>query len=490
MGVHPFHPVLPVIFRILMRLHIFRQILLLGLACSWGVLPVCASAEERAFWVWHRRDALSEAERTAITASRAVLFWHVGELVVSGTAASWRWRDAAPPESTAVPVVRLELAGKAPLDQPGLVELLVPLADAAGRLQVDCDCPDRLLAEYAAFLKRLRAKVPHLSATALAGWAARPEFAALAKSVERLAVMFYDLRPDPPRLQTGRSITKLADGSVPGAMPLPILERESFRRELASWNACRTPWLAGLPNFFRITVYDAAGRCLGHIRNWNWDEVIFQRALRYEAILAPGLLMLSATADCVIAETPVRAGQWLAVRWPDRVELTGALDAVARSNATGVAWFRFPDSSDASGWSVAQLGNLAGKPTLRLSVEPGGTASSGRLVLKNAGGGDLAPRLEGNDSGQRGYALEVDAPAQVWREAVPGDFWRVGAHADPDGKLIRVPVPFATRLTFWFSPLRAGESLRTGLIQLAPDAAFGQIRYRILPEQPVWKTLP
>jgi hypothetical protein len=41
-------------------------------------------------------------------------------------------------------------------------------------------------------------------------------------------------------------------------------------------------------------------------------------------------------------------------------------------------------------------------------------------------------------------------------------------------------VPFATRLRFQFSQLRAKENLRTGLIQLAPGADFRQTRYRVL----------
>jgi hypothetical protein len=52
-------------------------------------------------------------------------------------------------------------------------------------------------------------------------------------------------------------------------------------------------------------------------------------------------------------------------------------------------------------------------------------------------------------------------------------------------------VPFATRLRFRFAQLRAKENLRTGLIQLAPGADFGQIRYRILntEDNPKWKPL-
>ena len=81
---------------------------------------------------------------------------------------------------------------------------------------------------------------------------------------------------------------------------------------------------------------------------------------------------------------------------------------------------------------------------------------------------------------KRGYALELDAPAPIFREALEGDFWRVASHIDPDTAPKPVPIPLATRLTFWFSHLRAGDSLDTGLIQLAPGANFEEIRYRIV----------
>jgi hypothetical protein len=45
---------------------------------------------------------------------------------------------------------------------------------------------------------------------------------------------------------------------------------------------------------------------------------------------------------------------------------------------------------------------------------------------------------------------------------------------------VAVAVPLATRLTFWFSQLRAGAGLRTGLLQLAPGASLESVRYRVL----------
>ena len=70
-----------------------------------------------------------------------------------------------------------------------------------------------------------------------------------------------------------------------------------------------------------------------------------------------------------------------------------------------------------------------------------------------------------------------------------GGFWRVAAHADPETTPVAVSVPLSTRLTFWFSGLRAGESIKSGLIQLAPNADLSEIRYRILPGDTAWEPL-
>lgn len=422
-----------------------------------------------AFWVWHRRDPLTAKEKQALTPLRALLFWHMGELDLSTSGGKWRWRDPVPVSS--VPVIRINIMGGDPFAQPGLVDSLAKLADAQGRLQIDCDCPDRLLTRYARFLKELRAKVPGLSVTALAGWSRHPAFPALQEAAGELLPMFYDLTPDPPRIG-------------PDAPPLPLLELKAFTRQFAPWKECKARWWAGLPNFSRMTLYDREGRFLGHPRNSSWDDVVFQRTLRFVAAPGPGVVLLKAESDFMLNETPVKAGSTIAVRWVDATVLSQALEAVKESSAKGVALFRLPDSADISGWSISQLRTLADgtnqTTTLRLHRQ------GEQLVLKNESDADLPPRLKGDAPLDRGYALEIDAPEQIWREALAGDFWRVAAHADPDGQAVAVAVPLATRLTFWFSALRAGESVRSGLIQFAPGTDFRQIRYRILPGDQKW----
>jgi hypothetical protein len=103
------------------------------------------------------------------------------------------------------------------------------------------------------------------------------------------------------------------------------------------------------------------------------------------------------------------------------------------------------------------------------------------LVLQNESAADLGPRLAGERHDRdRGYTLELDAPAPVFREAEPGAFFRVTGHVDPESKKpLRASVPSATRLTFWFSHLDARASLRSGIFQLAPGAAASTIRWRV-----------
>jgi hypothetical protein len=181
-----------------------------------------------------------------------------------------------------------------------------------------------------------------------------------------------------------------------------------------------------------------------------------------------------------MGDTPLHRGEFVAARWPDR-------NALRTINAQSVRYFRLPDESDASGWSLQTLAIADATPRLALHA-----SSNETFTLTNESAVDLAPRLSGDAGEQdRGYALELDAPGPVWREAGEGDFWRVTSHVNPETKPAAVAIPLATRLTFWFSHLPAGKTLRSGLIQLAPGAAMAAVRYRVLdcPGVTEWRTL-
>lgn len=437
------------------------------------------------YWVWHRSTPLTNAERAELAAQEAkTLFWNVGEM--ENRFGQWRWK--APPQTLTgvadglrvVPVVRLASEIRQPFTPEALAGLgaeLKSVAGEAGRVQLDFDCPDRLLAEYAAALRVLRGSVPHIAITALAHWPRLPAFAALTREVEEIAPMFYDLQADP----TGVSAS---------APPPPLLDPAQIEAALRPWSACPIPWRAGLPTFARLTVFDRTGLSRGQIPNWSWDDFCFHKSLHTLAPTRLGVTIFRADADTRVASTPIAKDEMVASRFTDRAALAQSVALARAAGAAGIVLFRLSDGTDPGGWSPGDLAKLASPAQPRLILRQ---TSGEFLELINDSPADLAPRLFGEKSDRdRGYALEIDAPAPLFREALAGDFWRVASHARPDTKQpVTVAVPLATRLTFWFSQLRAGGALRTGLLQIAPGASLQSVRYRVVPcaDAAEWKPI-
>jgi hypothetical protein len=449
-----------------------RPLLLLLLALLGGGVAGRAAAVD--FWVWHRTKPLTEEEREKLRAQDVkTLYWHIGEM--ENRTGAWRWKTPArtaqglAPGWRVVPVVRLTSEIRQPFSPaflPPLREELARVAGDHGALQLDYDCPDRLLPEYAAALRALRQAVPHLSITALAQWPRLPGFAALTREVEEIAPMFYDLQADPT-------------GVGANAPPPPLLDPDQFEAVLKPWAQCPIPWRAGLPTFARLTIFDRAGVSRGQIPNWSWDDFCFHKSLHALAPTRLGVTLFRADAATRVAATPVAKDEIVAARFTDRRALALALVQAREAGAAGVVLFRLPDESGPGGWSLGDLAELASAEQPHLVLR---RTAGEELELVNESPVDLAPRLSGEKSDRdRGYALEIDAPAPIFREALAGDFWRVTSHAQPDGeKPGAVVVPLATRLTFWFSQLRGRAALQTGLLQLAPSASIDALRYRIL----------
>ena len=432
-----------------------------------------ADSFDRAYWVWHRAQPLTVEETAELSRQQVhTLFWNIGELENRG--GIWNWKkaplalDPLAPEFHVVPVVRLTIGDDnplAPASIAGLVEKL-RIVTHRGEVQLDFDCPDRLLGDYATALAVIRRTFPHLSITALTHWTGLREFPALARNLEEIAPMFYDLQADP----TGIS----AD-----APPPPLLDPESIGRALRRWSRCPIPWRAGLPSFARLTVFDPTGLSRGQIPNWSWDDFCFHKNLHSLGPTRLGVTLLRADSDIRVAHTAVVKGEIVASRTVDRAALSKALEQAREAGAAGAIFFRLADDTDPSGWSLANLGDLGSASTPQLILRP---TTDERLELVNDSAIDLSPRLSGEkDDRDRGYALEIDAPAPLFREALGGDFWRVASHANPDSpKPVPSEIPLATRLTYWFSHLPARSRLQTGLLQFAPGANLASLRYRIL----------
>jgi hypothetical protein len=183
------------------------------------------------------------------------------------------------------------------------------------------------------------------------------------------------------------------------------------------------------PNFARLTLYNTAGKSRGHIRQWRWNDVCFNAAL-VDANIKAGAetVLLRAVRKTQIAGHAIDENELIAARWPNRSALAEAVVAAKAAKANGVIFFRLPDATPGGGWSLPQLARLGSSETPRLVLR---RSAEGTLQLSNESAVDVEPRLVGESDRDRGYALEVDAPAPIWREAMEGDFWRVTAHANP-----------------------------------------------------------
>lgn len=447
-------------------------------------------AGEVSFWVWKRDLALSARQQDLLRqAGTHSLLWHAGSL----RAESGRWVPETallfPGERMSgvayTPVFRLTPSKENALSPAAAVDLAARIRALApggfAEAQIDFDCPNRLLPQYAEFLRVCRdALAPvRLSATALAGWSEATAFARLQAGVDALYPMFYDLQPDAPaEVRAGRVLPPLAGATV--------------ARQLKSWSACRIPWHAGLPGFARVTIFDVQGKSRGHIRQWSWDAVAFHPALQTLAQPAAGVTLLRAQKDCLLGQTAVAAGETVACRLPDETSLREAIAQARAARAAGIAVFRLPEGGASGGWSLAEWTSLLGVP--KPAAPAFRLARSGEAIeLTNISAIDLPPQLAGPGGAQdRGWQLEVEAGggATAFREASAGDFAAVHGHRQPDApQPVHAAIPLAERLTFWFADLPAGGTRRSGLLLLAPGA--GPLRWRIpgSPNQSSWQSL-
>ncbi len=448
------------------------------------------------FWVWNRAQPLTPTERTTLRAAGIDrLYWQAGELELHGADLVFRRTTPLPADPAAlppdvaspeiIPVVRVSTAIRSPeqFSNEALGRALRPVVDATpGReVQIDFDCPDRLLPLYAERLRAARqgADIRHLTITALAGWADAPSAATLWPAIDAVYPMLYDTRTDPTP----------TPGDPSPCHPRRLLDPDELAARLRSWKNCPVPWYAGLPVFARVTLYDAAGHSRGHLRAWDWDDLVFNPALTLDRAPAGGTTLFRATQPTRVGESALSAGGYAAARTAERAAVQAGVVQAQSAGARGIVFFRLPDppsplAPTGGGWSLPQVLALRAPtetlPTLRLARAQDG---SERWTLRNDSDHDLPPRVA---AAGRGYALELEltGSAAGWREALPGGFYRVVGHVFPaaDGstdKPAAVAIPLARRLTFWFGALPARTTLTTGLVQLAPGMDPAALRFHV-----------
>ncbi|MCW1915015.1 DUF3142 domain-containing protein [Luteolibacter sp. GHJ8] len=433
---------------------------------------VSVTVSESSFWVWHRSSDLSDGEIAALRSVAAPrLYWQIAE---------FGWRDGKwtprslgkPPEPlpdggpVIVPVVRLD---------PGADSLLKPEAaaslvrwlrfhygDAPPRiLQLDYDCPLRLLPRYAGYLWELKSQLglEEISVTALASWIDSPALADLGEVVSELVPMFYDIAPDPP--------DQVSRGTF---VPMAGAEAEKW---IGRWKACRTPWRAGLPNFERLTLFESDGNLVGHLRQWS-PESLAASSLFEPLDQAPGLASYRVIRAGSLDGTALEPGQILAWRAPGEDSLRRLLAASTSSGSRGIVWFALPGPGLRASYSPSHLSALSKGsellPSLRMRID-----GDGRVVLRNDGPADLS--IKPGEAPHR-LVLEANQP-HTFKARGPGRFFSLEPH--PDSAL---SIEFSQRIALSFVELRVGSEIasESGLI---PSREGRELRWSLDDSAPV-----
>jgi hypothetical protein len=466
--------------------------ILFGTIVSWFALAgawLCIAAGQPdaveaspppAWWVWNRTTSLT-AEEAATIQRHGVkeLQWNLGTLTRKGTqwtGAEKLYLPARVKEVSIIPVVRLHHA-PATIAEPAADEALAELLSRlCGRLdcktlQLDYDCPDRLLPRYAEALSKVRKRIApvRLSVTALAGWPRVAGFEELCASADELVPMFYDLEEN-------------ADAE----RRAPLLSDTTVREQIPLWARCTASWRAGLPNFTRVTVLDAEDKTLGHVDTWRWETLVYNPAWEVRSTTTLGMTELRARTASKVGRNPVAQGGGLLVRWPDLKVLQAASESARAAGARGVVLFKLPQADSPSGWSLSTvLGALNDKALKELLPAPQDfrlLQEESRLTLVHQGSMDLPPRLGPAsrdleaDSARSGWSLELDLPPAALAEFTAGDF--AGRDTQQEQKTGHVVVQLPH--------LRSGGSLRSGYFQyLHPPAV---LRWRIPQLSPLWQT--
>ncbi len=405
-----------------------------------------------AYWVWHRSSPLTDAELQSLReAGVKRLYWQAFETGWDGK--GWKSNRISSPQRyyegiEVIPVFRLkpESAFLGSPDAPALLARQVRLwlegkAEPA-EMQIDFDCPDRLLGKYADFLTELGMVLSpvKISITALASWPGRADFRKLARSVVSLAPMFYDLEADAPADILMGNYRPMADPSA--------------AKWIASWSSCSRKWVAGLANFERVSFFDDQGRLIGHARGWTHDALFFRRGLRVEHP-GNGITVFHADQAISVAGTRIPAGGRVVHRMPEMASLRTLVEASDRAGASHVIYFTLPGPGIEGAYTPGHLAHAETAPTLVAQVD-----ADGCVRLENKGPADVPAGI---------WELELESNSTAaFRSASPGEFAETFIG---DG----LPAEHAGRIRLRFSKLPAAHSLRSG--RLVARAA--EVRWRV-----------
>jgi hypothetical protein len=468
-----------------------------------GALSACRSPQKTGsppslnFWYWHHPFRLSPQTQTQLKQLAARQIWvKAGYLRRQWGDQEWmieneqEWRTGS-----RIPLVlafetyygdysggMVNFLNEHPTEKPlqqaakelaGVIEKEIDRARKQGEevagVQLDIDCPTRLLGEYAALLRALRSQLPKMefSITALPTWLKDKRFPAVAEAVDYYALMLYGLESPVPEQWWEGELTSS------GSQPLPpITNLEAIADYLKQAEEVGRPYKAGLGDFGYGLALDS-GRA-EFIEGFSWRDIM----ARGHAFVPPRQIR-GKSKDKWEYQMRFRAknGAWAAddkyhyredlmfiVSEPGRLrEAYGKVRQNAGNHLTGIGLFRIPEAGEKMVLSLDQVKRALGKEKLEVKLKTTLTSASLgeskflKIAVENHG---LAGTVPGGDS----LVLALRITPQGWEMADSGDFAGMDYRQGEGEEESRTSLSRSGLLRFSSNYLEPGGRLATGLL--------------------------
>ena len=328
-------------------------------------------------------------------------------------------------------------------------------------LQLDLDCPSRLLPKYAELCREVKGRVGKatLSVTGLTSWLTESGLDDLVGAIDRFVPQFYE----------GRLPQRFQDD-------VPVSDADRYLAAIERLSRLDRPYLVGIAAYGQALLFDPKGKLAGTYRGLSIADAFRHPSLRLDSSRE----VAGERHVRFVAVRPDARGRGLGYgilfRLPTPASFAAALEAVRRDrpvNCLGAAIFRLPEEGEAATLPIATMtAVIAGrKPSPRIRpattrranpyalIE--GTAAEPsehvRVAIENVG---ESPRLETspitvNVRFRAGCAEQVNidhADRAVPFGPVPG----------------RVSLARATGVRFERTYVGVGEKVDLGTVRLRP----------------------
>jgi len=371
------------------------------------------------------------------------------------------------------------------------------IADASSQgievkgVQLDIDCPTRLLPKYGDLLHMVRRSLRTLfpgvwsfSATALPTWLSSPDFDLVAKQVDFVAPQFYEGR-------VGRTLSTVK----------PVSDPLALQAGLRRLGRLGVPYYAGLPAYGHAMLFDQDGRLASMYRGLSAEDALRHQALRFESTTPMDEQGRRAAAETYIGEDLlcIRAtrpdvngrgkGDRIAYLLPSIEMVTrglGIVDREASSNCRGVILYRFPEPNETTCLPLRSIDAAIGRKPERIDFDVRVHCRSIPYALIGPGTASTVPRE---------LTLGIQPTGNVATEAAPnafqallefdrpgiddvacGDFDRAQVGTVDGGSFVPCGRARANTILLSRFSVLPGQKLRTGSIDLAAD---GPARIRV-----------